>query len=454
MSKRRAERRDPMHAVIEDALAPGRFIGWDEGFSFVSGLREVERRIESLSNSDPARAIELYETFIAGCTAKAEEIDDSDGELGTFAGGLHCGWVKARQVAGADRDETVRLLLTWMDDDPYGFCNDLGREAVKVLDKPGLEAFERELRARFDAASAALSAVRGKPVAEPKPGHDFESRRWGEMLRGVYAQQRNIQKYIDLTAGTELTQSDCEAIATMFQAKRKPNDALAWVERGLKIEKPGPFRSGGYTLSQMRRALLVKLGRGGEALDSAWAEFQAGPDKFAYQELLRYVPKAEREAWHDKAMAAAEKGDLDSCIELWLSAKEIGRLVERLERATNRQLESLSHYVTEPAAERLAKTHPAVAAKVFRALCVRIVDAGKSNYYHAALSHLEKARDCYQKAGLDAQWQALTAEIRREHHRKSSFMPGFDRIAAGSVSSREPSFLERARQRWMRRQKE
>ena len=151
-------------------------------------------------------------------------------------------------------------------------------------------------------------------------------------------------------------------------------------------------------------------------------------------------------------MAAAEKGDLASLIELWLSAKEIGRLAERLESVTNTQLESLSHYATEPAAERLARTHPAVAAKVFRALCVRILKAGKSNYYFAALSNLERARDCYKKAGLDAEWQALTAQIRREHSRKSRFMPGFDRIVAGSVSRSQPSFLDRARRRWVRRE--
>ena len=179
-----------------------------------------------------------------------------------------------------------------------------------------------------------------------------------------------------------------------------------------------------YKLGEMRRALLVKLDRGAEALDSAWAEFQAQPGKFTYEELVRYVPKAERGAWYRKAMDAAEQGDLDSVIELWLGAKEIGRLAERLERTSDAKLESLSHYVTEPAAERLAKTHPGVAAKVFRALCMRIIDAAKSNYYFEALSNLEKARNCYQRAGLDAQWQALIAEIRREHRQEIGLYAG------------------------------
>ncbi len=104
--------------------------------------------------------------------------------------------------------------------------------------------------------------------------------------------------------------------------------------------------------------------------------------------------------------------------------------------------------MTEPAAERLAKTHPDVAAKIFRALGMRILKA--KNYYYAALSSFEKAQGCYRKAGLAVQWEALVAEIRREHHRKTGFMPGFERLVAGQGPRREPSFLQRARRRWLR----
>lgn len=444
------KRRDPMDNRIESALQPGRYLGWSQGFSFVPDLRQCESEIAKLTSSQPARAVVLYETFLAACNAKAEEIDDSDGEFGAFAGGLYCGWITARQAADADRGETARFLLAWMDGDDYGFSNDLELSAVKVLDRAGLEAFEREVRTRFNKECAAIDR-RNRP---PNPGFGYDRDRWGRVLKTIYAQQRNVPKYLDLTERMGLTQADCEAIATMFQAGRKPADALAWIERGIAMKKPDAFDHGAsHKLGELRRTLLVKLNRGGEALASAWAEFEEHPDKFKYEELVRYIPKAEREAWHKKAMAAAEQGALDSIVELWLDAKEIGRLAERLGRASDTELESLSHYVTEPAAERLARTHPEVAAKVFRALCIRIVDAGKSKYYFEALSHLEKARNCYQRAGLDGQWKALATEIRRDHSRKSGFMPGFERIVRGTGASHEPSFLDRARGRWASRTK-
>ena len=163
---------------------------------------------------------------------------------------------------------------------------------------------------------------------------------------------------------------------------------------------------------------------------------------------MRYVPTAESGAWHERAMTAAEQGNLAPLIDLCLKVNEPGRLATRLDRASDRELEGLSHYVTEPVAKALAETHPAVAAKIFRALSMRTLKAAKSRYYDAALAHLEEARRCYMAAGLEYRWEALALEIRRDHYRKSGFMPGFNAIVAGKRLQAEPSFLDKARSLW------
>jgi uncharacterized Zn finger protein len=149
-------------------------------------------------------------------------------------------------------------------------------------------------------------------------------------------------------------------------------------------------------------------------------------------------------------MDAAAGADLYSLIELWLETKEIDRLVDRLRRAPDAGLEAISHYATEPVAKKLAKTHPDVAAKVYRALGLRILKAKKSKYYGAALANFEDARRCYERAGLGATWEALVREVRAEHHRKTGFMAGFEEVVAGGGPSAKPSFLERAKARWPR----
>ncbi len=436
----RSGKPDPLERSIEDALQPDRFISYGASHGFVPDLEQVAGEIEKIARADGERAARLYEAFIAGCYEKAEEIDDSGGNLGMFVGGLFCGWIKARVAAGADRDETAKTLLDWMDEDNYGFCHGLEREAVKAFDKKGLEAFERQVRTRRDRA----------------PAQDDDDarvrRREGEKLRAIYAERRDVAAYVALCEKTELASSDCLAIATMLKARRKPGEALTWVTRGLTLEKKRPDDSGAeYDLAKMKRELLTKLGRGGEALADAWGEYREAPDAFTYEELMRFVPKAERGAWHAKAMEATGQGDLSAVIELWLKTKEIGRLVEHVRKAGDAELERLSHYTTEPAAKRLARDHAGVAARIYRAMGMRILNAKKSKYYDAALSNFEDAKRCYERAGLAGEWAAVVAQVRNDHPRKTGFMSGFEKLAAGRGPSDEPSFLDRARSRWAQR---
>jgi RimJ/RimL family protein N-acetyltransferase len=41
-----------------------------------------------------------------------------------------------------------------MDDDPYAFCHEIEKDAAAAFDRAGLAAFEKQIRQRFEAASA------------------------------------------------------------------------------------------------------------------------------------------------------------------------------------------------------------------------------------------------------------------------------------------------------------
>jgi len=135
MTRKSRAKADPIEREIELALNPGAFIPDRACFSFVSDLDEVAAKIAKLTASDPSRAVTLYETFLAASYAKIEELDDSSGSFGQFVADLYCGWIKARQAQGANPDETASRLLTWMDEDEYGFCHQLEKDAAKVLHK-------------------------------------------------------------------------------------------------------------------------------------------------------------------------------------------------------------------------------------------------------------------------------------------------------------------------------
>jgi hypothetical protein len=82
---------------------------------------------------------------------------------------------------------------------------------------------------------------------------------------------------------------------------------------------------------------------------------------------------------------------------------------------------------------------------------MRIVDAKKSKYYDAALANFERARDCYQRAGLAAEWEKTVRGVCAAHFRKSGFIGGFHKLAAGVKRRERPSFLVGAKQRWKER---
>lgn len=435
MKRKPRSQADPFERQIELALRPGEFIHDRACFSFVTGFDEVAAGIGKIAKTEPARGVSLYETFLAGCHLKVDELDDSSGSFGQFVQDLICFWIKARQASGAGADDTASRLLSRMDDDPYAFCYQIEKAAAAAFDKAGLAAFEKQIRARFEAIA-------------PGERSGYPYRRWGEVLRAIYHAQANIAAYVALAERTGLTPQDCLALAKLL-GKRKPVEALAWVERGRALDRKDKFRSAAaYGLDELHRELLSKLGRQDEALEAAWADFRKQPSKDSYDDLMKFVPKAERPEWHEKALDTAKGADLHSLLALFVETKEMERLAELVRDSTDEALQHVSHYATEPAAKRLEKRYPGLAARLWCAQGMRIVDAKKSKYYDAALSNFERARDCYRRAGLTAEWEDTVRRVRASHYRKTGFMGGFDALAAGAKHRDQPSFLDRAKARW------
>ena len=108
---------DPIERQMELALDPGAFISDGACFSFVSGLDEVAAAVGRLTRTEPVRATALYETFLAGCYEKADELDDSSGSFGQFVGDLICGCLRGRTTTLTDSatksKRTPPILKSW-----------------------------------------------------------------------------------------------------------------------------------------------------------------------------------------------------------------------------------------------------------------------------------------------------------------------------------------------------
>lgn len=49
---------------------------------------------------------------------------------------------------------------------------------------------------------------------------------------------------------------------------------------------------------------------------------------------------------------------------------------------------------------------------------------------------------------IQGEWQKTVSQVRADHHRKSGFMDGFERLVEGAGLSDEPSFMEQAKARF------
>ena len=58
-------------------------------------------------------------------------------------------------------------------------------------------------------------------------------------------------------------------------------------------------------------------------------------------------------------------------------------------------------------------------------------------------------RRCLAVAGLPDCWDRLVDQVRANHYRKAGFIREFEEVVTGVTPEPEPSFLEKARARWV-----
>ena len=446
-NKRQTRARDPLLAEIEQELRLGRFVRYGDMFDLVRDLEMVESKLAALvADGEAERTVGLYEVFLAGCYEKIEECDDSGGCLGMFWDDLFCGWVKARQAAGRPAADTVRQILKWKENDHYGFCYNIEKDVAKILDTDAYEMFVAHFRKAVEDGLAALQGQQPGAIFE----YDNSIRLPAMALKDIYRARGDVASLAALCERIGLSPKDCEHLSEMEKAKRHWKQALAWIERGLELEATRNWRNeAAFSLSHMKPELLSHLGRKEDALAQAWSEFEKYPTDMGYEEFMRYAPKAERKKWHEQAMEAAEVGSIESFMDICVKTKEWTRLAGRVHAAMHEELAAVSHYHSKAAADKLVKRDAAAAAKLYRAMGFRILNAKKSKYYENALANFETARDLYRKAGLETEWSSLVETVRAEHSRKYGFMPTFERLISGESVERS-SFAERTKARWTR----
>ncbi len=225
---------------------------------------------------------------------------------------------------------------------------------------------------------------------------------------------------------TGTTPEDCENIAKSYKVKRKYQDALSWVEKGLKLEKKGNWgNQSSFGLTGLKQDLLNKLGRREDAFSLAWAEFKKHPSNFSYENLMKFVDKKDVKLWHQKAL---RKPKMHLC-----PASSI--FVQKPKNGTNSPniFPLLIPNCLKSSAITPPKKQPKASQKSTdwqrRKFTVpwgcASLKREKAIITDMLWNISSKACKLYEKAGRDQLWIDLVEKVRRDHFRKYSFIALF-----------------------------
>jgi hypothetical protein len=155
-------------------------------------------------------------------------------------------------------------------------------------------------------------------------------------LKQIYEALGDVPAFAALCGQFGINPRDCERLAGMEISKKRWASALKWVEEGIALEPARDWHNeSGYSLKEMKPAILRHLGRKEDALALAWSEFQKHPGVFTYEELMRSVSRDQRPKWHERAMAEAAGAGLSEFISLCVKTRKA--LAEFVRKAHSRK---------------------------------------------------------------------------------------------------------------------
>jgi len=388
------------YGYVEYADAPG----------YARQVAEAANALRALTaGGQAARAVDLAEEAIRALGEAYEEIDDSDGAVGQAVAAVAEAHLEACGVERPDPERLAEWLAGHMlgdrdgpmDLDPLDYADALGQAGLARL---------REL---------AVEAQRRSP------------RGWAEK----YLMERLVKAEGDVDALVALYAKDLEPsgathlfIAEELSAAGRPEDALAWAERGLRDTADEAHVDG--RLVDYVCAHYTRTGRKAENLAVRRDRFLVERSLAAYQQLRDAARAADCWETERTAALAALREDAHRerggryrgpvLIDALLDDGDLGTAwQEAADRADDRQWRRLADLSRE--------TRPADALAVYLRLVEPLKGPTGDRVYEQMARLLLDVRSCHRALGTEDEFTAYLADLRTELKRRRKLISILDR---------------------------
>lgn len=267
-----------VQAIIRKAITRATqvrgFIDWREAGDFADQLRQLTESLQELLTPDSASAsIELAEYAIERIENALQDIDDSNGEVGSVVDELGTLHRQACEMASPDPEKLAEHLFRLEMTLPFCICSFSASSYADVLGANGLNRY-REL------AQAEWQSI------EPKTGGDrFEDRRWRitRTMESLARASGNVEELVAIKAKDLTLPYHYLEIAQILKDAGQSEKALEWAERGLRAFPK-------ITDNRLRDFLVdayLKRQRNDEAIQLTWIQFEENLSLENYKKLYK-----------------------------------------------------------------------------------------------------------------------------------------------------------------------
>jgi uncharacterized Zn finger protein len=419
-------------SALDDALAMDDFVQYRDAYDYSTGVEEVVVSLEDLLRAGQAEsALKLAEYGVQEVERSLENIDDSDGWMGGLLSRLQALHLAAcRQVRPDPTDLAERLFEGEMESS-YDTFHRAAFLYADILGEAGLAVYRR------------LAEAEWAKIPTLEPGED-DPNRYGARYQIKSIMEALAEADDDLDALIAVKSRDLSTpyafleIASLYQDKGRPEQALDWAERGWRAF------SGARQDERLREFIASayhERNRSDEAMTLIWEAFAEFPCLETFRQLQRHGRRAEQwRVWREKAITLVREriaGKLGEPLggRTWMRAPTWNHslLVEIFLHEDDPETawhEAEAGGCSEDLWLALAKlrenTHPKDAVNVYRKHIDVLLRNASNRVYEEAVDMLETIGRLLRQTEQDAAFRRLLTEIRATHKRKRNLMKMFD----------------------------
>ena len=282
--------------AFDEAVESSGFVPYGEAGGYAGGIGEVVDSVEALLAKGHAEAvIGLSEYGLEAIEEALENVDDSNGEMGSLLDRLQELHLAACRQAAPDPEDLARRLFEWESTGEGYVFHGAAASYAEVLGERGLALYRR------------LAEAEWKKLPAVAPGND-DPDRYGKRHRITSIMEALAELSGDLEALVEIKSRDLSLphgfleIATLYKEAGQADRALDWAERGWRA-----FPGGTRPDERLREFLADAYhdrDRHDEAMALIWEAFVEYPDFQSYRNLHEHAKRsAAWPIWRDKALS-------------------------------------------------------------------------------------------------------------------------------------------------------